>query len=59
MEHQTTGTKTADMAYVDNAATSRYFSEDDAVRVAQVRCFYRDSAAPELSFQGSDRSYAR
>lgn len=37
MEHQATGKKTAAVEHVDNAATSRYFSEDDAVRVAQVR----------------------
>ena len=38
MEHQTVGAKkTANVkdAQVDNAATSRYFSESDAVRVAQ------------------------
>jgi IMP dehydrogenase len=36
MEHQKTGKKTDGVAHVDNAATSRYFSEDDVVRVAQV-----------------------
>lgn len=36
MDHQATGKKTAAVEHVDNAATSRYFSEDDSVRVAQV-----------------------
>lgn len=35
MDHQASGKKTAGVEHVDNAATSRYFSEDDAVRVAQ------------------------
>lgn len=36
MDHQVSGKKTANVEHVDNAATSRYFSEDDVVRVAQV-----------------------